>query len=177
MLRDPEKQKQYLRNVPVLQILYNQERFNPDKYGDERIVKESTFLRALMPSNAPSLMMTHLSLAEIEDEADLVQFGQTETLEYHHLEADPVRAHHFIDDLLVKPNGTRSLSVFQLSIAPMKQMTVRQTYGLLDYFGDIGGLLDFLYYLIVFVLAPFWQYIYSSHMLTSLFRTRPDGKA
>ena len=82
-----------------------------------------------------------------------------------------------MDDLLENPNGTRAHSVFWASIAPMKQMTVRQTYGLLDYFGDIGGLLDFLYYLVTFVLAPFWQYIYSSHMLTSLFRTRPDEYA
>ena len=88
-----------------------------------------------------------------------------------------MKAHHLTDDLLENPNGTRSISVCWVSIAPMKQMTVRQTYGLLDYFGDIGGLLDFLYYLVTFVLAPFWQYIYSSHMLTSLFRARLDESA
>ena len=53
-------------------------------------------------------------------------------------------------------------------------MTVRQTYGMLDYFGDIGGLLDFLYYMMTFILTPFWQFIYSSHMLTTLFRAKPD---
>ena len=64
-----------------------------------------------------------------------------------------------------------------IDIDPMKQKTVRQTYGLLDYFGDIGGLIDFLYYFVAFVLHPLWQFFYSSHMLTSLFRAKPDNQA
>ena len=53
-----------------------------------------------------------------------------------------------------------------------KQITIRQTYGLLDYLGDIGGLIDALYYLIRLVLAPFWQFIFSSHLLTRLFKDK-----
>ena len=53
-------------------------------------------------------------------------------------------------------------------------MTIRQTYGLLDYFGDIGGLIDAIYYFIAFILSPFWQFKYSSYMLTRLFKAGPD---
>ena len=80
------------------------------------------------------------------------------------------------DDLIENPNGKRKFSSVIITIDPMKQVTVRQTYGLLDYFGDIGGLIDFLYYIVAFVLHPLWQFFYSSHMLTSLFRAKPDSQ-
>ena len=80
------------------------------------------------------------------------------------------------DDLIENPNGKRKYTSAHIMIAPMKQVTVRQTYGLLDYFGDIGGLIDFLYYFVAFVLHPLWQFFYSSHMLTSLFRAKPDSQ-
>ena len=58
-----------------------------------------------------------------------------------------------------------------------KQIIIRQTYGVLDYFGDIGGLIDGLYYLIAFICSPFWKYNYASHMLTKLFKDGADRKA
>ena len=36
-------------------------------------------------------------------------------------------------------------------------MIIRQAYGLLDYFGDIGGLIDLLYSLVAFILHQLWQ--------------------
>ena len=57
------------------------------------------------------------------------------------------------------------------------KMTVRQTYGVLDYFGDIGGLVDFFYYFGSIVLAPMLRFIYSNHLLTKIFRARTDPKA
>ena len=56
-------------------------------------------------------------------------------------------------------------------------MTIRQTYGLLDYFGDIGGLVDFFFYLGTIVLTPVWQFIYSNHLLTKVFRASKERKA
>ena len=55
-------------------------------------------------------------------------------------------------------------------------MIIRQAYGLLDYFGDIGGLIDGLYYLISMLVSPFWKFSVSSHMLSKLFRAGPKQK-
>ena len=52
-------------------------------------------------------------------------------------------------------------------------MIIRQTYGLLDYIGDIGGLIDALYYLVACILTPFLHFNYASAMLTRLFRAGP----
>ena len=53
-------------------------------------------------------------------------------------------------------------------------MTVRATYGMLDFFGDVGGLLDGLYYLTMIVFMPFWKFSYKSHLLNKLFRAGPE---
>ena len=77
-------------------------------------------------------------------------------------------------NLVENPEGKRKFSSIFITLDPLKQITVRQTYGLLDYFGDIGGLIDFFYFFVTFILTPVWQFVYSSHMLTSLFRAESN---
>ena len=78
------------------------------------------------------------------------------------------------DDLIKNPNGLKAYTATIINLDMMTKTTVRQTYGVLDYFGDIGGLVDFFFYLATFVLTPVWKFIYSSHLLTKIFRTRTD---
>ena len=78
------------------------------------------------------------------------------------------------DDLIKNPNGLKSFTSALIGLDMKTKMTVRQTYGVLDYFGDIGGLIDFFFYLGAFVLTPVWKFIYSNHLLTKIFRVRTD---
>ena len=55
-------------------------------------------------------------------------------------------------------------------------MIIRQAYGLLDYFGDIGGLIDGLYYIISLIIQPYWKFTVSSYIMTKLFRAGPNEK-
>ena len=72
--------------------------------------------------------------------------------------------------------GNLHFASVYIGINAIEKVTVRQTYDLLDYFGAIGGLIDFLYYFVAWVLHPLWQFFYSSHMLSSLFRAKPDSQ-
>ena len=49
-------------------------------------------------------------------------------------------------------------------------MINRQTYGILDFLGDIGGLIDAMKYIVAFLLSPYWNFKYASFMLTKVFR-------
>ena len=49
----------------------------------------------------------------------------------------------------------------------------RQTYSLLDFIGDLGGLLDGLKYVCAIIIAPFSAFSIQSLLLTSIFRYRP----
>lgn len=46
---------------------------------------------------------------------------------------------------------------------------------MLDYFGDIGGLIEGLSSIFEFISGPFMSFMYSSFMLRKLFRLRPKG--
>lgn len=52
----------------------------------------------------------------------------------------------------------------------------RETYDLLSWLGDLGGLIDALYYVIFFFLKPFTTFRLSNLLLSSLFRMLPYSK-
>ena len=51
-----------------------------------------------------------------------------------------------------------------------KKITIRVVYGVLDLIGDIGGLIDGLYYIVSILLSQFWRFNSARFMLTYLFR-------
>ena len=46
----------------------------------------------------------------------------------------------------------------------------RETYGFLDYLGDLGGLIDILLMLAKFIVGPFASYRLQAALLSTLFR-------
>ena len=80
------------------------------------------------------------------------------------------------DDLQKDPDGWYKFGSMSLQLSREQTMIIRQAYGLLDYFGDIGGLIDGLYYLISMIVSPFWKFSLASHMLSKLFRDGPKQK-
>ena len=58
-----------------MRILYNGERFDPTKYGEDRIIKESSMTTMQFNPRTPSYVNLKLMIQEIEDEIDLIQFG------------------------------------------------------------------------------------------------------
>jgi len=51
----------------------------------------------------------------------------------------------------------------------------RQTYSLLDWLGDLGGLFDALFYFVKMLMFPFSQFTLKSTMLLSLFRLKESA--
>ena len=113
-----------------------------------------------MNPEIPQWFYSNLQLQEVEDETEFVQFGQTENLEHNHLKLGEVQLSAWTDNLLEKPDGLRKYASTNIQINLMKQMTVRSTYGLLDYFSDIGGLVEFLSYVVAAIFTPFWNFTY-----------------
>ena len=55
-----------------MRIFYNIERFDPTKYGDEKIVKESVMSEMQFDPRSPSYVPFDIMVQEIEDETDLI---------------------------------------------------------------------------------------------------------
>ena len=50
----------------------------------------------------------------------------------------------------------------------------RETYGVLDALGDVGGLYDALRFLVQILLIPLTNYAYQSLLLNNIFNTKSD---
>ena len=78
------------------------------------------------------------------------------------------------DDLIEKPEGYYKFAsiIFWPSNEVIKSS--RQTYSLLDWLGDIGGLNDALFIILEVALIPFKRFTLGSFVLTRLFRFKKD---
>ena len=75
--RDPRKQLDSFDRYLYARILYNEERFDPTKYGDDKFIKESTMSKRKFDFNFeyPDELNLKLMMQELEDETDMLQFG------------------------------------------------------------------------------------------------------
>ena len=55
-----------------MRILYNDERFDPKKYGDDKIVKESGMSIMQFDPRIPSYLFLKFMMQELEDETDMI---------------------------------------------------------------------------------------------------------
>lgn len=83
------------------------------------------------------------------------------------------KASSWTDDLIAKPNGQYRFGSMTIRSSSSTTIINRQTYSLLDWLGDIGGLMDALMYLIQFLLAPYVQHGFKSLILQKFFRLKP----
>lgn len=51
-------------------------------------------------------------------------------------------------------------------------LVARETYGLLEFMGDLGGLFEALYYIFRFILSPLTSFVLAAELMTSLFRVQ-----
>ena len=71
-VKEHEEQLKYIGVGGVLEIMYNYERFDPTKYGDYRIVKESMISFKKINPYEPSFYLSFFKHQELEDEIDLL---------------------------------------------------------------------------------------------------------
>ena len=75
------------------------------------------------------------------------------------------------------PDGQYKFGSIHLEVDLRKKITIRVVYGLLDLIGDIGGLIDGLYYMFSILLSQFWRFNSARFILTHLFRENPEREA
>ena len=77
-------------------------------------------------------------------------------------------------DLLSKnETGLFKFSSIEVNLDLRVRIINRQTYDVLGWLGDLGGLIDALYYIIFFILSPYTSYRLKSKILRGLFRMQP----
>lgn len=72
------------------------------------------------------------------------------------------------------PLSKYKFTSLEVNLSLHKKVINRQTYSLLDWLGDFGGLIDGLYYLCKFLMSPVTAFSLQATLLSTLFRQRPS---
>ena len=169
-----EEQIKYVGQSQVL-MLVNKERFMPQKYGDQTISRYSTILGTQFDETKPSWAALEFVQTEMQDESTLLQLGYDEQTDLFSLN----RVLPSISSWNVHPS-TSALGRYKfisVEVNMFQQILVinRETYDLLSWLGDVGGLTDAFLLICSFILAPFKKFNTSSFILQFLFRYLPSA--
>ena len=86
-----------------------------------------------------------------------------------------MRSEHFYpssdkDDLIAKPYGAHKFGSLEILASPTTTTISRQTYSILEWLGDVGGLNDSLFVIVKLILGSFTSFYNSSFMTREIFR-------
>ena len=101
---DPVKQFEYLSTVRIV-VLHNSERLNPEKFGEDSIVRESKMISKQIDPYTPNYHSIYVRLNELEDETQFFQYGKPEYTEYVDVSIDEPGFSSWSDNLIEKPGG------------------------------------------------------------------------
>ena len=136
-------------------IYFNQESFNQDEYGEYRIMRQSTIQNVQVDEYRPNYIFANIWKNQLGDEIEILQWGEEEELDFNHVEFDPPRpsawARFPTED---EPDNRYKFSSIAFKFIQGSKVIERQTYSLLEWLGDIGGLFDALRLIGAGLVAP-----------------------
>ena len=165
-----EEQISYIGPMNML-VYYNTERFIQDEFGDLRTEKSSTFANIQADETKPNWIQMLVKKSSLSDETTYVQWGQQDETEFFNLHFDPPRPSAWTKFPTAENPNTRykftSLVVF---LDPDLTIIERQTYSVLEWLGDVGGLFDGLKIIGGVIIGPMAEFSLKATLLSQIFR-------
>ena len=88
-----------------MRMLYNNEHLETQNFSDDEIVKESIIDAMQFNPRIPSFLYNDVQVREVEDETELIQFGQTKQIDYVNLNQGMQLSSSWTDNLVENPDG------------------------------------------------------------------------
>ena len=148
-------------------------RFFPDKFGNESIKRTSAILNNQFDTLKPTWLETAIQFNELQDETEFLQYGQEDKVEYLTFEKKSLHASSWVDHPSVNATGLYKFVSVELNLDQQRLVIMRETYDILSWLGDVGGLTDCLLLIGKFILKPFTSYSLQTFLLSGLFRMQP----
>lgn len=74
-INDPKQQLDYLGSAISLKLLFNEEIFDPSRFDEAKITRQSRIVNKQMSPARPSYQTIEFENSELEDDTALLQFG------------------------------------------------------------------------------------------------------
>ena len=104
----------------------------------------------------------------------MFQMGQSTKDTFYELHMQQQLASAWTDDLELNPRGEYKFASVEIHQENSISKINRQTYSLLEWLGDIGGLLDAMLFIAQLALWPVYNFNVTNHLMKRLFRKRPS---
>ncbi len=157
----------YLQPVNSLADLYliqNSKRFDPNILTEECIVKESIVVSTHLTFNNPQTIEAVITNAEVQDQVNFFQYGQSTFYNFWNLLYRPTRPSSSNEF----PTNYKLVGI-EFSVSPDLIYINRQNYNLLSFLGDIGGLDSTLEIIGAILIGGFSKSNAYSHLVSLLF--------
>ena len=113
----------------------------------------------------------------LNDETDAFNYGNVNEREFHtYLNKDPEPSAWNKFPTVENPLTRYKFTSVEVNHSADRQTIGRQTYSILDWLGDMGGLVDALYYITKLLIHPLAAVALKTELLTSLFRFRESDE-
>ena len=100
-----------------------------------------------------------LNKNQLEDETNWLQYGQEDLYEYHNLSMSlPIASSWIYWPTKEEPTRKFKYASFEINMSLNLAHWQRETYSILDWLGDLGGLYDALFIICRFLLTPISAY-------------------
>lgn len=168
-----EEQIKYLGELDLI-LYYNQEFFAQTEFGDASIERVSVLENFQLDQFRPNWLQSVVSRNLLADETAYIQYGESVDGYYSNYQVDrgprPSSWSNFPTP--EKPFNKYKFNSVKIYFNQDQLMINRQTYSLLEWLGDIGGLFDGLRIIGGVFIAPISSFALDSFLLSSLFRSR-----
>ena len=136
-------------------VYTNSPGFLQDKYGNERVKKQSSLTRFRIDQEKPNYIPTQIQRNLISDETQFIQFGLQDEEKFQNIVTEDPRPSQWADlPTMDQPNSKYKITSLDIFLSMDQEVIERQTYSLLEWLGDCGGLFDALRIIGVLIIWP-----------------------
>ena len=144
----------YLGNMRMV-VFTDEETFHLTDYGSAAIEKRSRFFTAQVDNAKPTWFDGRYRSNRVDDEIDYIQYGQSsEEVFYEFLMSDALPSSWLNWPTVQNPTAKYKYLSVEFNMSMDQKNWLRSTYSLLDWLGDLGGLLDALIHVARVLAAP-----------------------
>ena len=174
-IADQKKQQEYLGNMRSM-VYISEQVFHQNQYDEEAIMKSSKFFIQQVDNINPSWLNGQIMTNQLQDEVDYIQYGQEAESTFYSFEMSQALPSSWIYwPTAEHPSKKYKYVGIEINFHLDQKVVTRQTYSILDWLGDLGGLYDAIYYIFYILLKPISAFALNSTIMTSFFRLKGDS--
>ena len=159
----------YLGGTLIINTLANGAAFKQESFDAGRVEKRASLNSVMFGTDQAMFIQTWLRNALLVDEVALFQLGQSDDVAYSKPAFD-VPAPSSISNWPTKTKqGQYKIQGLWIENSPMFTTYERSTYNVLEWFGDVGGLLEALKLIGSFIALPFATFALKAKLLFLVF--------